>query len=197
MSENRMGVPSRFGDEEWLIAMPETETARHLPEMRVAPDRTGAHAAIADAVRAILVNVGEDPSREGLLRTPERVARAYDELLAGYRADPAVPGLGAIAWKEIERRADAAGVPMFAVRGALALPSSGGRSYAERIDAVKTERQLSEVFEDFIAMVPLGKTFLADRNPVRTGGPMQVSIAFAEALGIFSFLVALLLMFAV
>ena len=106
---------------------------------------------------------------------------AVAEQESGYRADPAVPGLGAIAWKEIERRADAAGVPMFAVRGALALPSSGGRSYAERIDAVKTERQLSEVFEDFIAMVPLGKTFLADRNPVRTGGPMQVSIAFAEA----------------
>lgn len=96
MSENRMGVPSRFGDEEWLIAMPEMETARHLPEMRVAPDKAGAHAAIADAVRAILVNVGEDPSREGLLRTPERVARAYDELLAGYRADPVALVNGAI-----------------------------------------------------------------------------------------------------
>ncbi len=29
-------------------------------------------------------------------------------------------------------------------------------------------------------MVPMGKTFLASRNPIRTGGPMQVSIAFAE-----------------
>ena len=46
---------------------------------------------------------------------------------------------------------------------------------------MKTERQLSEVFEDFIGMVPLGKRFLADNNPVRTGGPMQVSIAFAQA----------------
>jgi hypothetical protein len=63
---------------------------------------------------------------------------------------------------------------------ALALTSPDGRSYAERIDAVKTERQLSEIFEDFIGMVPLGKTFFASRNPVRTGGPMQVSIAFAE-----------------
>ena len=106
---------------------------------------------------------------------------AVTEQESSFRADPPVPGLAALAWKEIERRADAANVPMFALRGALALPSSGGRSYAERIDAVKTERQLSEVFEDFIAMVPLGKTFLADRNPVRTGGPMQVSISFAEA----------------
>jgi hypothetical protein len=106
---------------------------------------------------------------------------AVTEQESGFRADPPVPGLAAIAWKEIDRRADAAGVPKLAVRTALALPSPDGRSYAERIDAAKTERQLSELFEDFIGMVPLGKTFLASRNPVRTGGPMQVSVAFAEA----------------
>lgn len=100
---------------------------------------------------------------------------------SGYRADPAVPGLATMARKEIDRRAEAAGVPQLAVRAALALSSPSGRSYAERIDAVKTERQLSEIFEDFIGMVPLGKTFFASRNPVRTGGPMQVSIAFAES----------------
>ena len=43
---------------------------------------------VADAVTNILQAVGEDPQREGLLRTPERVARAYDELLIGYRVDP-------------------------------------------------------------------------------------------------------------
>src|SRR4030095_7069799 len=32
-----------------------------------------------------------------------------------------------------------------------------------------------------IDRVPLGRTFFADRNPVRTGGPMQVSVAFATA----------------
>jgi hypothetical protein len=46
---------------------------------------------------------------------------------------------------------------------------------------VKTELQLSEIYEDFIGRAPFGKSLLADRNPVRTGGPMQVSIAFAEA----------------
>jgi hypothetical protein len=40
---------------------------------------------------------------------------------------------------------------------------------------------LSEIFEDFIGMVPLGQRFLANSNPVRTGGPMQVGIAFAQA----------------
>ncbi len=43
---------------------------------------------VADSVTTILRAVGEDPQREGLLRTPARVARAYDELLAGYSMDP-------------------------------------------------------------------------------------------------------------
>jgi GTP cyclohydrolase I len=43
---------------------------------------------IGKSVKDILVAVGEDPDREGLLATPERVARAYGELLEGYRIDP-------------------------------------------------------------------------------------------------------------
>jgi GTP cyclohydrolase I len=44
---------------------------------------------IERAVREILIAVGEDPDREGLVRTPARVARAYAELFAGLRVDPA------------------------------------------------------------------------------------------------------------
>jgi GTP cyclohydrolase I len=43
---------------------------------------------IETAVRQLLEAFGEDVNREGLERTPERVARMYDELLAGYRVDP-------------------------------------------------------------------------------------------------------------
>jgi GTP cyclohydrolase I len=43
---------------------------------------------IERAVREILAAVGEDPDREGLLRTPNRVARAYGELMAGLQDDP-------------------------------------------------------------------------------------------------------------
>lgn len=44
---------------------------------------------VAPLIRNLLVSVGEDPNREGLQRTPERVARMYEELLAGYHTDPA------------------------------------------------------------------------------------------------------------
>jgi GTP cyclohydrolase I len=46
-------------------------------------------AAVQEAVLHILQAVGENPDRDGLQRTPERVARMYAELLSGYDADPA------------------------------------------------------------------------------------------------------------
>jgi GTP cyclohydrolase IA len=44
--------------------------------------------AIREAVRDMLTAFGENPQREGLVRTPDRVARMYEELLAGYWVDP-------------------------------------------------------------------------------------------------------------
>ncbi|WP_448539832.1 GTP cyclohydrolase I FolE [Roseiflexus sp.] len=44
--------------------------------------------AIEDAVRVILKQIGENPEREGLLKTPSRVAKMYAELTAGYHIDP-------------------------------------------------------------------------------------------------------------
>jgi GTP cyclohydrolase I len=52
---------------------------RHMVDTRVS---------LEDAVRTLLAEIGEDAGREGLLRTPERVRRMYDELTAGYRVDP-------------------------------------------------------------------------------------------------------------
>ena len=43
---------------------------------------------IEESTRKILISFGEDPDREGLLRTPDRVSKMYIELLAGYRTDP-------------------------------------------------------------------------------------------------------------
>ena len=43
---------------------------------------------LEDAVRVLLANIGENPDREGLNGTPERVARMYGELTSGYHVDP-------------------------------------------------------------------------------------------------------------
>jgi hypothetical protein len=105
---------------------------------------------------------------------------AVAEQESGLQADPPVPGLAAIAWKEIDARAAAHDVPLLVVHAALHVVSPDGRTYADRIDAAKTEGDLSASFEDLVGALPLGQTFLADRNPVRTAGSMQVSVAFAE-----------------
>lgn len=44
---------------------------------------------IEQGVRLILEGIGEDPDREGLVKTPERVAKMYEEIFAGFEQDPA------------------------------------------------------------------------------------------------------------
>jgi len=51
-------------------------------DLRTPPGR------VEEAVREILLEIGEDPGRQGLLGTPERVHRMYTELTAGYHVDP-------------------------------------------------------------------------------------------------------------
>jgi len=51
-------------------------------------NRAERHRIIQESVRNILMAVGEDVDREGLLQTPERVARMYDEILCGNHIDP-------------------------------------------------------------------------------------------------------------
>ena len=46
------------------------------------------HPRVVAAVREILIGIGEDPDRDGLRDTPERVARAYAEMFSGMRQDP-------------------------------------------------------------------------------------------------------------
>lgn len=43
---------------------------------------------VEELVRALLIEIGENPDREGLLRTPKRVAEAWEFLTRGYRQDP-------------------------------------------------------------------------------------------------------------
>jgi GTP cyclohydrolase I len=56
--------------------------------MKPQTDQTLTSATYADLVREMLVRLGEDPSRDGLQRTPERVQRAMQFLTKGYQEDP-------------------------------------------------------------------------------------------------------------
>lgn len=106
---------------------------------------------------------------------------AVAEQESGLHGDPVVPGLPTIAWDEIDRRAKKMMIPPMLVHAALLVKSPNGQSYSERLDHVRTERDLSEIFDDMIGMVPMGQKLFGRLNPVHTAGPMQVSIAFAEA----------------
>ncbi|HWG58411.1 MAG TPA: GTP cyclohydrolase I FolE [Candidatus Acidoferrales bacterium] len=53
----------------------------------IVPETTGT-GSIADLVRRMLVQIGEDPNREGLRKTPERFEKALRFLTSGYRQDP-------------------------------------------------------------------------------------------------------------
>ena len=57
---------------------------RAEPAVSSRPTREEAEA----AVRTLLLWAGDDPGREGLLGTPDRVVRSYEEFFAGYRVDP-------------------------------------------------------------------------------------------------------------
>ncbi len=138
---------------------------------RTAPDRAG----WAGDMYAAFTMLGIDPARENAC-----AVSAVIEQESGFRVDPVIPGLPAIAWREIDSRAARAGVPHLIVYAALQLKSPSGRSYSDRIDGARTEKDLSDIYEDFIGAVPLGPTLFAERNPIRTRGPMQVNIAFAE-----------------
>jgi hypothetical protein len=143
--------------------------------VRAMPPGVGDKAGWATDIYAAFAALGIEPS-------PVNVCSviAVTEQESSFRADPVVPDLASITWKEIDARAEEAGVPRLMVHAALRLSSPDGKTYSERIDAARTERELNEIFEDFIGMVPMGQRLFGSYNPVRTGGPMQVSVAFAQ-----------------
>jgi GTP cyclohydrolase I len=65
----------------------EIESGEEAELSEAAGERTERHG-IEQAVREILLEIGEDPEREGLLRTPERMHRMWLELTCGYHVDP-------------------------------------------------------------------------------------------------------------
>ncbi len=165
----------------WLQSAPalhEAPPARQQPDARAVverllpgnvSERESWAADIADAYGAL-----------GFAAIPESVCMTIAVIgqESGFQVDPVVTGLPQVAWRELERRREKAGVPRFVLDAAVTLRSPDGHTYKERLDTVRTERQLSAIFDDFVTMVPMGAKLLDRYNPIHTIGPMQVSMDF-------------------
>jgi len=97
------------------------------------------------------------------------------------QSDPTVARLPQIVWGEIQKRADKYHIPMVVVETALRKTSPDGRTFKERIDTLRTKRQMNALYEDMVRELPFSQTAFEHKNPIRDGGPMQVSVTFAES----------------
>ncbi len=134
-------------------------------------DRSGWAADISAAIAALQLPA----SPENLCAVIAVIAQE-----SSFQADPVVPGLSRIVWQEIDQRRGRYGIPKAVLDLALRKASPDGRSYQVRIDALRTEKQMNALYDEMISEFPGGKTLFGGYNPIRTGGPMQVSIDFAE-----------------
>jgi hypothetical protein len=164
-------------------ASPGSRFARHAPnpvDVRAVID-SALPAAVSDRagwtadIAIGFTKLGLPPTRQNAC-----AVAAVIEQESGFQVDPVIPGLGKLALRTVDERAAHAGVPLALVHAALDLKSTDGRTYRERIRAARSEKQLSDVYEDFIGRVPLGRRLFASWNPIRTRGPMQVNVAFAR-----------------
>jgi hypothetical protein len=168
-----------------LLAACGTQSVRQTPELtpgqiraqviRLMPAKTADREGWAADIQTAFTAQSLDPSVENLCSV-----LAVAEQESTFQVDPPVPGMARIARGEIDRRAARLHIPQLVIRRALQIRSPDGKTYAARLDAARTEKELSSIFDDFIGMVPMGQTLFGNFNPVHTGGPMQVSIAFAE-----------------
>jgi GTP cyclohydrolase I len=89
------------------VLLPKLTTS--LPEFILGEESAGPSSSpIQLAVQDILREIGEDPSREGLQKTPERVARMWVEITAGYTTDPVKLVNGAL-FRRLQRDGSRAG----------------------------------------------------------------------------------------
>lgn len=154
--------------------VPNEREVRALVE-RLLPAGIPGRAGWAGDITTAFVALRLAPSRENVC-----AAMAVIEQESTWQADPVVPGLPKLVRKELEARRVRYGIPSLVMEAALLKTSPDGRSYSARIDSLKTEKQVNDLFEDMVAEIPKGKEWFGDMNPVRTAGPMQVSIAFAN-----------------
>ncbi|TDR73883.1 uncharacterized protein DUF1615 [Paludibacterium purpuratum] len=105
---------------------------------------------------------------------------AVAEQESGFNPDPEVPNLSAIVWQQIDEHRKKYMIPQFVIDAAMLKKSPDGRSYKERVNALRTKRQMNQLYEDMVRELPYGQDLMLSKNPIRDGGPMQVSVAFAQ-----------------
>ena len=85
-----MTVPPLLSFDDTPVRRALTDADERTAAVRAAAAGRPTRAQAEAAVRTLLAWAGDDPDREGLLETPARVVRAYEEFFAGYDADPDV-----------------------------------------------------------------------------------------------------------
>ena len=152
---------------------------------------------VANAVAHILRAVGEDPEREGLRATPDRVARMYDEILAGYAIDPAALLNGALFdvdyhemvivggidfWSMCEHhllpifgKADVGYIPRDKVVGLSKIPRVVD-AFARRLQVQeRMTRQIAQLLWDLIRPLGIGVVIRATHLCTAMRGAMKAS----------------------
>lgn len=130
---------------------------------------------------------GDIVNAMGALRvplTPENLCSiiATVEQESSFQADPEVPNLPAIVRRELDARRERYSIPQFVLDRGLERKSKDGRTYSARIDALRTESDVSRLYEDVSNELPDIARRYQPSNPIHTAGAMQVNVAFAEDL---------------
>jgi len=86
-NEHPMGIVCNFGQRSLLVS--QTVHALDLARTFGLDVTKPSRAEVEEAVRTIIRWTGEDPERDGLIETPARVARAFEEFFSGYQENPA------------------------------------------------------------------------------------------------------------
>jgi hypothetical protein len=106
------------------------------------------------AVRQILVEIGEDPERQGLQGTPERVHRMYTELTAGYHVDPERLINGAIFDVPYSEMVIVKDIPFYSLCEHHLLPFFGTAAVASVLGLFRTRDRTRAEFLDHLARRP-------------------------------------------
>ncbi|HEX5338152.1 MAG TPA: DUF1615 domain-containing protein [Gallionella sp.] len=158
-----------------IIPRPKPQTAPELVSSLLPANLADKGGWAADIVAAFDA-LGIAPNKSNICAVLAEI-----EQESSFQAEPVVFGLPKIVRQELEARRKKYGVPQWLMDKSLARKSPNGLTYSERIDALKTETDVNNLYEDIISEIPMGKKLFADYNPVRTAGPMQVSMNFANS----------------